>query len=375
MIEDRAGGRAGAPRCATVSPMPAAEIEHTARTLGISTEAAELALSSDFIDLHIDTFIPYRLVRYDVLDRHDGGWFGGRFFGHADLPRMTAGGLTGGMWSITTNPFRPARNRWRVFQRNLARLRTIVARSRGRMQFVRTAAEYRRARAAGAHAVMLSIQGGNALEAAPGEVAAVPDRLLTRVTLVHLTNSVYGASSTPLAARVRRDHGLTARGKRLVEQLDASRVFVDLAHIHPQSFWDAVAAHDPSLPLIDTHTGVKAVCDCWRNLDDDQIKAIADTGGVIGIMFHRAFLEPGGGPCTGARVVDHLQHIIDLVGDDFVAVGTDYDGAVVPPTDLVSADALPRLVQHMLDRGWSDERIRKVLGTNYLRALAALRPE
>jgi membrane dipeptidase len=346
-----------------------------ARKLGISRAAVELAFDSDLLDLHIDTFIPHRLVRYDIFERHDGGWFGGRFFGHADLPRMTEGGLTGGMWSITTNPFRPAGSRWRTFERNLARFRAMVAGSGGMLRFARTAKEYAAARAAGAHAVLLSIQGGNALVAAPDGAASVPDRLLTRVTLVHLTNSEYGASSSPLASRVRADHGLSARGRALVEQLNALRIFVDLAHIHPQSFWDAVDAHDPSQPLIDTHTGVCGVNAMWRNIDDAQIRAIADTGGVVGIMFHQGFLQPGGGPCDGSRVVDHMQHIIDVAGEDHVAIGTDYDGAVVPPTDLRSAESYPRLVQHMLDRGWSDTRIRKILGANYLRAFAALRPD
>jgi membrane dipeptidase len=345
-----------------------------ATNLGISQEAAALAVDSDVIDLHIDTFIPHRLVGYDMLVRHRGGRFGGRFFGHADLPRMTEGGLTGGMWSITTNPARPARNRWKTFQRNLAKLRAEVERSAGKLRFARTAAEYAAARADGAHALMLSIQGGNALGAAPDGPASVPDDLLTRVTLVHLTNSEFGASSTPISARFRTDHGLTRRGRELVEQLNSQRVFVDLAHIHPESFWDAVRVHDKSLPIIDTHTGVKEICGSWRNLEDDQIRAIADSGGTIGIMFHQPFLRPlGRTDVAGDIVVDHMQHIIDLVGDDHVSIGTDYDGAVNPPTDLRSAECTPRLIQHMLDRRWTDVRIRKILGGNYLRAFAALR--
>lgn len=354
--------------------MIAPDADTIATNLGISREAATLAVASDVIDLHIDTFIPHRLVGYDMLARHAGGFLGGRFFGHADLPRMTEGGLTGGMWSITTNPARPAKNRWATFQRNLTNLRAQVERSAGALRFARTATEYSEARAAGAHACMVSIQGGNALGAAPDGPASVPDKLLTRVTLVHLTNSEFGASSTPISARFRTDHGLTRRGRELVEQLDSERVFVDLAHIHPASFWDAVEAHDPSLPLIDTHTGVKSICGSWRNLDDDQIRAIAETGGTIGMIFHQSFLRPGRGDVDGDIVVDHMQHIIELVGDDFVSIGTDYDGAVTPPTDLRSAECTPRLVQHMLDRGWSDTRIQKILGGNFLRAFAALRP-
>ncbi len=342
-----------------------------AQRLGVSEEAVALAVEADLIDLHIDTFIPPRLWGYDPLKRHKGGPIGGRFFGHLDLPRMQDGGLSGAMWSITTNPFKPAGWRWRTFEHNLRSFRRMVEGSEGRLVFARTPDEYRAVRDAGAHAVLLSIQGGNALSAAPDGVASVPDRLLTRVTLVHLTNSNFGASSAPVH-RVRSDKGLSQEGRTLVEQLDADRVFVDLAHIHPKAFWDAVEVHDESLPLIVTHTGVDGVKPHWRNLDDDQVRAIADSGGVVGVMFHQPFLRPKGAPRDGRIVVQHMEHIAKVGGEDCVGLGTDYDGAVNPPVDLRSGE-YPRLVQHMLDAGWSSERILKALGGNFLRAWSGLR--
>lgn len=340
----------------------------------VSEEARALARDVELVDLHIDTMIPPRLWGYDPLERHRGAILGGRFFGHLDVPRMFEGGLSGAMWSITTNPFRRAKRRWAVFQRNLARLRDLVARSEGKLAFARTRREYDAVRATGAHAVMLAIQGGNALQAVPDAgPAAVPDHLLTRVTLVHLTNAIYGTSSAPVSI-LRRDKHLSAAGKRLIEQLNAERVFVDLAHIHPVSFWDAVEAHDATQPLIVTHTGVKGVREHWRNLDDDQIKAVADTGGVVGVMYQDSFLRRRGGPTDGAMVVEHMEHIIAVGGEDAVALGTDYDGAITPPKDLRCGTSYPRLVQHMLDRGWSDGRVRKALGQNFLRTFAALRP-
>jgi len=356
-----------------VLPAPAVDRAALAHRLGVSREAVDLAQDADLIDLHIDLMIPPRLWGYDPLVRHEAALGGRFFFGHQDLPRMIDGGVSGAMWSLTTNPFRPPLLRWHTFQRNLARLAELVERSEGALAFARDPAEYRRARSQGAHAVLLSIQGGNALEAAPGGLAALPPRLLTRVTLVHLTSSVYGATSTPIS-QVQSDRGLTARGHALVEALDADRVFVDLAHIHPDAFWQAVAAHDPSLPLIDTHTGVDGARRHWRNLDDAQLKAIADTGGVVGIIFSEAFLARPGGPRDAGMVVEHMEHAISVIGDDHVAVGTDFDGAIVPPRDLATGDTFPRLVQAMLDRGWSDTRIHKVLGGNFLRAWDQLRP-
>ena len=344
-----------------------------ARQLGISQEAVELAHASELVDLHVDTFIAHRLWGYDPFVRHRSGPFGRHFFGHLDVPRAREGGLTGAMWSITTNPLRPAGNRWRVFQKNLARLRSLIESSSGQLRVARTLGEYRAAREAGAMACLLSIQGGNALEAAPEGVASIPDELITRVTLVHLTNSVFGTSSSP-GSYLRSQRGLTDRGRELVHQLNAARVFVDLAHIHPDGFWDAVQEHDKTQPLIVTHTGVTGVKPHWRNIDDRQLRAIADSGGTIGIIFQPSFIRPAGGPTDGGMVIDHLQHIIDVVGEDFASIGSDYDGAISPPPALASASTYPRLVQHMLDRGWSEERIRKVLGDNFLRVFGMLRP-
>jgi membrane dipeptidase len=352
---------------------PVSDVESFARAHAVSREAVELLWGSDVFDLHLDSFIPPRLWGYDLHRRHGLGWLRGRFFGHLDFPRVREAGLTGGMWSITTNPFRTARGRWRVFQRNLERFRAEVARTQGAFELVRTHAEYLAARARGAHACLLAIQGGNALESAPEGPASVPDRLLTRVTLVHLTNSVYGVTSSPFAWR-RKHEGLSDRGQALVRQLDQERVFVDLAHLNPQGFWDAVEVHDPSLPLIATHTGVCGVLPHWRNLDDRQIRAIADTGGTVGIIFATVFLRRPGGPSDAGMILEHLEHVISVAGEDFASIGSDYDGAITPPPGLRDGASLVRLVQAMLDRNWTIVRIQKVLGQNALRAFALLRP-
>lgn len=344
-----------------------------ATRLGCSAEAVALTRDADLLDLHIDTLIPPRLWGYDVLARH-GKPLGGHFFGHLDLPRMIDGGLDGAMWSITTNPFRTAASRLRTFHRNLKALEALVDRSDGRLAFARTAAEYRSLRARGVHAILLAIQGGNALEASAEGPAEVSDQRLTRVTLVHLTNAGFGATSSPFH-HLRRDKGLSPSGQRFVEQLAQERVFLDLAHVHPQTFWDAVAAHDPTLPFLVTHTGVCGVRPHWRNLDDDQIRATADSGGVVGVILATQFMRRKGGPNNAAMIVEHMEHIVNIGGEDAVAVGTDYDGAITPPPDLRTGDCYPRLVQSMLDRGWSERRIRKALGENFLRAFEALRPE
>lgn len=345
-----------------------------AAELGVSEEAVSLARTLDIVDMHVDTFIPVRLWSYDVRRRHGRGWLFGHGFGHFDVPRALDGGVSGAMWSITTNPFRTARGRWQTFLKNLTRLREIAEASSGHLAVTRSLAEYRAARRRGAMACMPAVQGANCMDDALRGPHDVPDRLLTRATLVHLTNSRLGGTSGPWG-RLRRHRGLTARGRALVSQLDECRVFVDLAHAHPETFWDAVDAHDPGLPLLVTHTGVKGVYPSWRNIDDAQIRAVAETGGVVGIIYASYFLVPKGAKDHGRRVIDHMNHVIDVAGEEHVGLGTDYDGFIVPPRDLRSADSYPRLVQYMLDAGWSERRIDRVLGANFLRAFGELRPE
>ena len=337
----------------------------------VSAEARALVAASEVLDLHLDTFIPTRMWGYDPLAENRPVL--GSHFGHADLPRLQAGGVTGAMWSITTNPFRTSGGRWRVFLKNLKRLQALVDRSNGALAFARDPAEYAAVRARGAHAVLVAVQGGNAFDAAPDGPASAPDRLLTRVTLVHLTNNRAAATSSP-GHRLRRHKGLSAHGRRQIEQLDSARIFLDLAHIRPEAFWDAVDVHDASLPLIVTHTGVDGIKPHWRNLDDRQIKVVADSGGVVGVMLHTGFLQRKGGPRDAHMVAEHLEHVVHVGGEDAVAIGTDHDGAIVPPHDLRTARTWPWLVQVLLNRGWPADRIRKVLGHNFLASWARLRP-
>src|SRR4029453_19324446 len=146
------------------------------------------------------------------------------------------------------------------------------------------------------------------VEAAPAGGLSPPGEGGVRATLVHLTNAVYGATSSPLGAG-RRDKGLTAAGREAIAQLNVRRIFVDLAHIHERGFWDAVSVHDRSQPLLASHTGVAGVRPQWRNLTDAQIKAVADTGGTIGIIFNAPFLRRRGGPRGAGRVVEHIAHV------------------------------------------------------------------
>jgi membrane dipeptidase len=340
-----------------------------AAELGVSKEAVELYLACDAIDLHLDTFIWTRLFGYDLRRRHGTGLFDARFYGQVDLPRVREAQLAGATWVITTNPFRPAAQRPEILAANLARLRAIFASVPDEAAVVRNVAEYRRARAEGRHAAFLGVQGGNAFDRDERALDVLDDGWIVRVTLVHLSSSRIGTTSAPGGG----SGGLTGFGRDLVRRLDERRIGVDLAHVSRRGFFDAVEAHDPGLPLLVTHTGVAGVHRHWRNVDDEQLRAVAATGGTVGVMYQSSFLGEPSWSGRSEGVLRHLQHICDVVGEDFASLGSDWDGAIVPPRDLKTPLDLPRLVEGMLRRGWSETRVRKILGGNFLRVVEALR--
>jgi membrane dipeptidase len=342
-----------------------------ARELGISREAVELYLASDVIDLHIDSFIWSRVFGYDLRRRHGRGLLGARVYSQVDLPRVREARLAGATWAITTNPLRRASVRPEVFAANLARLRAVLESVPDEIQIVRSAAEYRQARGSRKHAAFIGVQGGNALDRDLDALDLIPDGLILRITLVHLSSSRLGATSAPGISR--RDRGLSPFGRDFVRRLNEKRIFVDLAHIHRCGFFDAVRVHDTSQPLIVTHTGVSGVHPHWRNLDDEQLRAIARTGGTIGVIYHSGFLGDSYWGGRSETVLRHLAHIVDTVGEDHASLGSDWDGAILPPRDIPTPLELPRLVEGMLRRGWKPERVSKILGGNFLRTVEALR--
>jgi membrane dipeptidase len=196
---------------------------------------------------------------------------------------------------------------------------------------------------------------------------------LTRVTLVHLNNNKIGVTNSPLSGW-RKASGLTTLGQNLVKVLDEERILVDLAHINEAGFWDAVREHDASLPLIVTHTGIASVTPHWRNISDKQVKAVAATGGTVGIMYQSSFLGDPSFDGKAASVIRHMNRVIEVAGEDFVSLGSDWDGAIITPKDMPTCTELPVLIQRMLENKWSEQRIQKVLAGNALRVLQRIRP-
>jgi len=335
---------------------------------GLSAEARALHDESDVIDLHVDSFIWRRIFGYDFRRRHTA-FTRGMMLSQFDLPRAREAGVDGATWVITTNPLADARDREAQLFENLRELTALLESPEAEARVVKSAAEYHAARAQGLHAAFIGVQGGNALGHSLDAIDRLSPGIILRVTLLHLTSSRLGATSSPLGG----NSGLSRYGKDYVRRLNAHKILVDLAHISSAGFWDAVDAQDPTVPFIVTHTGVSGVFPHWRNLDDEQLRAVAQSGGTVGIMYHSEYL---GDPLFRGRletVVRHIEHVINVAGEDSVSLGSDWDGSIITPRDMPTCLELPRLTQAMLDRKWSEQRIKKVLGFNFLRVVQSLR--
>jgi membrane dipeptidase len=165
------------------------------------------------------------------------------------------------------------------------------------------------------------------------------------------------------SCRSKQDQGLTEVGRNLVAACNAHRIFVDVAHAGKRTFWDL--CERSTLPVFSSHSGASAIHAHPRNLDDDQLRAIGQAGGIVGVIFVAPYL--GGTFCTIERIADHIEHVATVAGEDAVALGSDFDGFMFLPRGMRDAADLPRLTEILWRRGWRAPRLTKLLGENALR--------
>jgi membrane dipeptidase len=338
-----------------------------AKRLGVSMEAVDLYLESDVIDLHTDSYIWKRIFGYGMAKRHRFSKLL-PFMSQVDMPRCLEASMTGIVWDLATNPLNRDKNKLDVTRRNIEMVLADIHHNRQHFRHVLSYSDYLAARKEGKVASWLSLQGGQAIDNNLDNLDKIPE--IHRITLVHFTRSKIGASN---ADSRNAGEGLSSFGKSFVEKMVENKICVDLAHINRKGFFDALEIVPEGVPVLVTHTGIKGVWDMWRNIDDEQIKAIAATGGTIGIIFHPYFLS-GKLSCSVDKIIDHMEHVIKVAGEDFVSLGSDYDGLITLPRELKDITCQPWIVQKMLDRKWSYERIKKILGINFLRAIRDIRP-
>jgi membrane dipeptidase len=285
--------------------------------------------------------------------------------GHVDLPRLRDGGVAGQFFSFWTVPY-PERGCAASVFRQLDALDRAIAAHPDQIAWAPSGAEVRAAKTAGKVAALGGIEGGQALEGRVDLIEAFAQRGVRYLGLLHFSANAIGAPAKGRGQDPAR--GLSAFGVECVREAERVGMIVDLAHINRRGFFDALAAG--TRPAMVSHTGVAGAHEHWRNIDDEQLRAVADKGGCVGIIFAREYL---GGASLDA-VVDHLLHVIDVAGEDVPALGSDFDGFVRPPAGLEDVGALPNLTVRLAARGVAPRVLEKILGGNVLRVLDAIPP-
>ncbi len=210
----------------------------------------------------------------------------------------------------------------------------------------------------------LSIEGARTLSASPTDIAAWVDRGVRVVGPIHGSDSPLGGSATGA-----RRGGLTDAGRTLARAALKRGALLDASHASDAVFDELLSlSRDAGAPLLVTHSSARALTHHRRNLDDDRLRALAATGGVVGANFHAPYVARRG-PATLVDVVAHLEHLVAVAGEDSVALGSDFDGDMRPPKGLASAADFPALARALLAAGWSDARVRKVFSQNARRVL------
>jgi membrane dipeptidase len=335
-------------------------------------------------DGHNDTLL--RLVRRDqpaetLLDRSEAG--------HIDLPRAREGGFAGGLFAAFTPtpgaaaPEAPSPSAGgapappvdlataqRTTQAILARLQRLARDPRAGLAVCRSVAEIRTCLAAGTIAAVFHIEGAEAIDPDLDALETYHAAGLRSLGLVWSRSNAFG-HGVPFRFPSPPDTGpgLTDAGKALVRACNELAILIDLSHLNEQGFWDV--ARLSTAPLVASHSNAHALCASSRNLTDRQLDAIAASGGLVGLNLAVGFLRADGG--AGADVpletlVRHVDHMVDRLGIDGVALGSDFDGCVVPAA-IKDVTGLPRLFEALAAHGYDREALEKIAHGNWLRVL------
>jgi membrane dipeptidase len=318
--------------------------------------AQELHRETPLIDLHADTFEIVQLFGYDLAREHRPWPFIGQRLGHVDLPRLRRAGAAAQVFGLVVPPWTTRNGAERLISRRADLMEQTCRRLEADLARAHSASDVIEAHRAGKVAALFGVEGSYGIAGNP----AALDLLVKHRVLYMSPAHIFGAESGP-SNHDRGDGEVTTALSELVDELWRRDVLVDLAHMARRPFLEI--CERATRPVIVSHTGVAALNPIWRNIDDEQIRAVARTGGVVGVILTPQFLgRPG-----VAGVADHISHLVDVGGEDIAALGSDFDGLVRPPRDVTDAAGLPRITAELLARAMPERVVRKVLGLNALR--------
>lgn len=328
----------------------------------ISSEAQAIHDAALILDLHCDLLLTDFFLRWDWRRRH---WRnplpGAPLMGHCDIPRMRAGNMGCLALGVVVSPFRRASGPGQIWA-DLDKMNRRAAENPEDLAVACSPQAIRTAHQRGQIACFAGLEGAHGLGGRLDDLPGFQQQGLGYVGLAHFTANAacrpmigLGSSATV---------GLSAFGRALVSELNRLGIVVDVAHVNKPGVLEV--CRRSAAPVICSHTACTAVHPSPRGLDDEQLRAIADTGGVVGVIFVTPFIGPGG----VEAVVAHLEHIRRTVGVEHCAIGSDWEGWAIYPDDLDGADKMPRLTEALVRAGWSAEDIFAAYSGNFLRVMA-----
>ncbi|MCK6445232.1 MAG: dipeptidase [Planctomycetes bacterium] len=365
----------------------------------LSSAAASLVAERPVFDAHADSLQRALDLGHDLAVAGPG---------HLDLERGAAGGLGALVFVSWVDPKFHESGPGGALARTrdlLGEFHALVRRRPDRVQFAGNGRALAEAREKRVVAGIPGIEGGHSIEESLDHLEWFFERGVRVMTLVWNNHLSWIRSCQPGAGSTVPE-GLSDFGRLVVRTMNELGMVVDLSHAGERSFYDTLDA--TAKPVIASHSGCKALHGHQRNLTDDQLRALAQNGGVVGIVFCTAFLDAeaqkhdgatreradfkaiGGAnetdvflrqsdfmqretpPLAFERVMQHVYHAIDVAGIDHVGLGSDYDGIQRTPQGLEHAGCYGRIAEHMLARGFAPDAVRKVLGGNMERVFSVV---
>ncbi len=329
---------------------------------------------------------------------------------HSDLSRWKQGGVDVQLFSVFCDG--EQKNPYAFANRQMDTLDAVTKRNPDKIEKVANSAQLYKAVKQGKLAAMFGVEGGHMIEDDLHKLDALFKRGARYMTLTWNNSTDWATSAADETHKKDLKHkGLTDFGKQVVQRMNRLGMIVDISHVGEQTFWDAI--HTTTKPVIASHSCVYKLCPHQRNLKDDQIKAVAKNGGVIQVNFYSGFLdstymrrkeafseahkaERDSIIKSGAAyfiadeflfakyadevkalraplslLIKHIEYIINLVGVDYVGLGSDFDGIESPPEQLDDVTTYPLITKALLEKGYSPKDLTKILGGNFLRVLKA----
>lgn len=290
---------------------------------------------------------------------------------HTDIPRLRSGGVKAQYWSVYV-PVSTSLNNSSllVTMEQIDLVHRMCRRYPDVFEIALNSADLKRIVKEGRIASLIGVEGGHSMENSMPNLQRLYDRGARYMTLTHSRNTEWADSCTDEP----KCNGLSAFGREVVLEMNRLGMQVDISHVSPRTMHDAL---DVTLaPVIFSHSSARSVCDVPRNVPDDVLARLPENGGVVMINFNSGFVVPTGelkknadAPGTVHDVMDHIEHVIRTAGIDHVGLGSDYDGIDSVPIGLENVATYPVLTQLLLERGYSETDIHKVLGGNALRVL------